>query len=108
LEIKVKENLATIVLTVVVLFCVFKTAFREVDFRHLNISDGLSQHAVFAILQDSKEIVWIDSYLLIRWDREKDELKSYEPDSYNPDDFGNVDPWKIIQFSNSINKYRNF
>jgi signal transduction histidine kinase/ligand-binding sensor domain-containing protein/DNA-binding response OmpR family regulator len=44
----------------IILFCLFATeAFsQQVKFRHLTIDDGLSQNAVYSIMQDSRGFMW--------------------------------------------------
>lgn len=32
---------------------------QEINFRHFNINDGLSQNAVFAIMKDSRGLIWV-------------------------------------------------
>lgn len=55
-----------------ILFASFLSA-QEVRFRHLTINDGLSQNAVFAILQDSKGFMWFGT---------KDGLNKYDGYSF--------------------------
>ena len=50
-----------------------KTYSQEVHFRHLNINDGLSQNAVYAILQDNKGFMWFGT---------KDGLNRYDGYSF--------------------------
>ncbi len=60
----------------VLLFGLFQISFsgnsQEINFKHINIDDGLSQNAVFAILKDSKGYMWFGT---------KDGLNKY--DGYN-------------------------
>lgn len=70
--------------------------------REKNASSRVTGFSIRSVLEDREGNVWIGSDVLFRWDRKIDELISYETNSYNPDDFGNVGPWKIIQSSDGI------
>lgn len=72
----------------------FPTLKREKD-----AASRIPGFSIRSVFEDRDGIVWIGSDVLFRWDRAKNELKSYETTSYRPDDFGNVGPWKIIQSS---------
>lgn len=52
-----------------VILLTIKVHSQEVRFKHLTINDGLSQNAVYAILQDSKGFMWFGT---------KDGLNSYD------------------------------
>lgn len=75
----------------------FPTLRREKD-----AASRVTGFSIRSVFEDRDGIVWIGSDVLFRWDRTKNELKSYETTSYNPDDFGNVGPWKMIQSSDGI------
>ena len=63
-------------------------------------SDPLSRitgFSVRSILQENKDIFWLSTDVLFRWNRRTGEIKSYETDSNRPNDFGNTGPWSIIK-----------
>ncbi len=60
------------VLTICLLCLPFFGNTQEINFKHININDGLSQNAVFAIIKDSKGYMWFGT---------KDGLNKY--DGYN-------------------------
>ena len=57
----------------ILFFCLYLLPFysnsQEINFKHINIDDGLSQNAVFAILKDSKGFMWFGT---------KDGLNKYD------------------------------
>jgi len=70
--------------------------------REKDAASRVTGFSIRSVFEDRDGIVWIGSDVLFRWNRTKNELKSYETTSYNPNDFGNVGPWKIIQSSDGI------
>mgnify|MGYP000061885062 CR=1 FL=1 len=52
-----------------------------------------------SIVEESKDIVWVSTGVLFKWDRRTDELKSYETSSENLDAFGNTGAWSLIKAS---------
>lgn len=75
----------------------FSTLMREKD-----TTSRISGFSIRSILEDSNGIVWVGTDVLFRWDRVKNELKSYETSSNTPNDFGNTGPWSIIEDSKGI------
>jgi signal transduction histidine kinase/ligand-binding sensor domain-containing protein/DNA-binding response OmpR family regulator len=59
---------------------------QEVSFKHLSINEGLSQNAVFAILQDSKGFMWFGT---------KDGLNRYDGYSFTVYQHNSFDPTSI-------------
>ena len=55
--------------------------------------------SVRSILEESKDIVWVSTAVLYRWNRKTGELKSYETSSDRLDDFGNTGVWTMIKSS---------
>ncbi len=53
--------------------------------------------SVRSILEESKDIVWVSTGVLYRWNRKTGELKSYETSSDRLDDFGNTGAWTMIK-----------
>ncbi|MCC6254166.1 MAG: response regulator [Ignavibacteriaceae bacterium] len=53
--------------------------------------------SIRSILEESEDVVWLSTDVLFRWNRRTGEIKSYETDSYRPDDFGNTGAWAIIK-----------
>ena len=53
--------------------------------------------SIKCILEESDDVVWLSTDVLFRWNRKTGEIKSYETDSYRPDDFGNTGAWAMIK-----------
>ncbi|MEO8232517.1 MAG: two-component regulator propeller domain-containing protein, partial [Ignavibacteriota bacterium] len=53
--------------------------------------------SIRCILEESEDVVWLSTDVLFRWNRKTGEIKSYETDSYRPDDFGNTGAWSMIK-----------
>lgn len=65
--------------------------------RKNNPSSRIAGFSVRSVLEESKDIVWISTDVLFRWNRKTGELKSYETSSNRLDDFGNTGPWSMIK-----------
>jgi signal transduction histidine kinase/ligand-binding sensor domain-containing protein/DNA-binding response OmpR family regulator len=53
--------------------------------------------SVRSIFQENRDIFWLSTDVLFRWNRRTGEIKSYETDSNRPNDFGNTGPYSIIK-----------
>jgi signal transduction histidine kinase/ligand-binding sensor domain-containing protein/DNA-binding response OmpR family regulator len=53
--------------------------------------------SVRSILEESKDIVWVSTAVLYRWNRKTGELESYETSSDRLNDFGNTGVWTMIK-----------
>ena len=65
--------------------------------RNNDTSSRITGFSVRSVLQESRDIVWISTDVLFKWNRRTGELKSYETDSNRPNDYGNTGPWSIIK-----------
>ncbi|MGB5262539.1 MAG: two-component regulator propeller domain-containing protein [Lutimonas sp.] len=57
----------------------------------------VSSFSISSILEENDRYVWISGEVLYRWDRERNELKSFEDDSDQPYKFGNTAAWSMIK-----------
>jgi signal transduction histidine kinase/ligand-binding sensor domain-containing protein/DNA-binding response OmpR family regulator len=60
-------------------------------------SSRITGFSIRSILEDNSGDVWISADVLYRWNRETEELTSFETISDRPDDFGNTDAYSMIQ-----------
>jgi hypothetical protein len=103
LKIRFERGLFAAFLMQIPHFCFFETNSQKVNFRHLNINNGLSQYAIFAFLQKSEGFMRFSTKDgLNHFNSEKDELKSYKTSNYRPNNFGNFGPCKFIQPSEPL------
>lgn len=68
--------------------------------RKATATSRISGFSVRSILEEDDRYVWIGSNVLYRWDRKTDELKSFETNSLQPNDFGNTGVWSMIKSKN--------
>lgn len=74
---------------------------QDVNFRHLTINDGLSQNAVYSILQDSRGFMWFGiSVQFVR----KQCVRGMSAKSYNPDEERGAGNQPGLSFINEIIK----
>ena len=62
-----------------------------------NWPSRLSGFSVYTLFEDLSGTLWIDAGLLYRWNRTTGGLKSFETVSSQPNDFGNVAVWSIVE-----------
>ena len=62
-----------------------------------NFKSRIERFSVTAILKSGDERIWISADVLYVLDRKTMQLKSFETDSENPADFGNVGAWSLME-----------
>lgn len=62
-------------------------------------SSRITGFTIKSVLEESKDIVWVSTGVLFKWNRRTGELKSYETSSENLDAFGNTGAWSLIKAS---------
>lgn len=65
--------------------------------RNKDTSSRITGFTIKSIVEESKDIVWVSTGVLFRWNRTTGELKSYETNSEKIDAFGNTGAWSLIK-----------
>lgn len=65
--------------------------------RQADQNSRINGFSIFSIAEENDRYLWISAGVLYRWDRKKNNLKSFETDSNLLDAFGNTNAWSIIK-----------
>ncbi len=61
------------------------------------VNSRVSSFSITSILEENDRYVWLSGEVLYRWDRQTNQLKSFEDDSDQPFKFGNTAAWSMIK-----------